>query len=309
MARCVGPLLGLLAAILFVSVAPVDGQVCNNAFVCISNSVTNPNPYDPILPVGPAGADVDDILDLWRVAGTDPVGSEDGRRAWQELSLADGFPGSGDTPVVDLGDQVINGAGQLDLGPYLEDVEPEDWFEATGIIGAESCSSKACHWLDTPTIPPLNYPQLTLSDFELLSDVELHVALALLSSDPVDPSSGEFIMQSTDLAFPGFGIGFAHTRIYRSGLYYDGPMGFAWDHEYNRRILTVQSETCGAAVLYMTGQGSTLLFKPVSNDSEAVGGHVTVTTRYEPAPGIPLVLERVERSTIGSSMVYQLFLP
>src|SRR5690606_750443 len=55
--------------------------------------------------------------------------------------------------------------------------------------------------------------------------------------DPVNPATGEFIIEEVDLAFPGLGqLGFEHRRVYRSAVAYRGPMGHGWDHGYNQRL-------------------------------------------------------------------------
>jgi|GEM_PF-3244127 len=54
--------------------------------------------------------------------------------------------------------------------------------------------------------------------------------------DPVFIGTGEVYANETDLAIPGRGIDFKWTRSYRSRYSYDGPMGYGWDHAYNRRL-------------------------------------------------------------------------
>lgn len=60
---------------------------------------------------------------------------------------------------------------------------------------------------------------------------------ARYGTEPINPASGEFYLEETDLAFPGFGIAYQHRRSYRSRIDYDGPMGHGWDHLYNQRLI------------------------------------------------------------------------
>ncbi|MBZ0235483.1 MAG: DUF6531 domain-containing protein [Deltaproteobacteria bacterium] len=55
--------------------------------------------------------------------------------------------------------------------------------------------------------------------------------------DPVDPLTGELIVEHVDLALPSFGVPFSHRRVYRSRVTYDGPLGPGWDFSYNQRLV------------------------------------------------------------------------
>jgi YD repeat-containing protein len=123
-------------------------------------------------------------------------------------------------------------------------------------------------------------------------------------ADPVNPANGELYLSRVDLALPGFGVAFAHTRTYRSRIDYAGVLGHGWDFSYNRRLLTLPdrervrrhdgeeaayptigdlplatrgrpsaplpvapSPSCGPEILYLTGAGSTLRFRQVGETS------------------------------------------
>ena len=53
--------------------------------------------------------------------------------------------------------------------------------------------------------------------------------------DPVI-GDGEFFTTVTDLSYPGFGLGFELKRSYRSRTSFAGPLGYSWDHGYDRRL-------------------------------------------------------------------------
>lgn len=110
-------------------------------------------------------------------------------------------------------------------------------------------------------------------------------------ADPIDPITGELIVEHVDLSFPGFGVPFLHERVYRSRTEYDGPLGPGWDHGYNQRLVLAPvpagepavpagpganlpiaeamgeamsldgGRHCGPVLLLTTGAGSTLRFR------------------------------------------------
>jgi hypothetical protein len=55
----------------------------------------------------------------------------------------------------------------------------------------------------------------------------------VLVSDPVDPFSGAYTTQETDLAIPNTILPMAFVRTYRSGVPSFGPLGWNWDHNFN----------------------------------------------------------------------------
>ncbi len=54
---------------------------------------------------------------------------------------------------------------------------------------------------------------------------------------------GEFIVDETDLSFPGFGIPFEFKRFYRSGISHQTPLGYGWSHNFQERV--VVKRDCG----------------------------------------------------------------
>lgn len=72
--------------------------------------------------------------------------------------------------------------------------------------------------------------------------------------DPVDPLTGELIVEHVDLALPSFGVPFSHRRVYRSRVTYDGPLGPGWDFTYNQRLVEAPAREQGAG-LSVTGTG------------------------------------------------------
>lgn len=92
-------------------------------------------------------------------------------------------------------------------------------------------------------------------------------------SDPVNPTTGEFVVHATDLTLSGLGgMNFALSRVYRSGTDFDGPLGFGWDHNYNQRVVLLGKTQLGDAChgdpeeagqctpAWATGDGSTVFF-------------------------------------------------
>ena len=58
------------------------------------------------------------------------------------------------------------------------------------------------------------------------------------NSEPVG-SNGEFTVDETDLALPGFGIPFVFERHYRSGIDFQTPLGYGWNHTFGRRLIEI----------------------------------------------------------------------
>lgn len=57
------------------------------------------------------------------------------------------------------------------------------------------------------------------------------------TSNQVYLHNGEEVLTRTDLVIPGRGdIHFRFTRTYRSRIFYEGPMGHNWNHNYNERL-------------------------------------------------------------------------
>jgi RHS repeat-associated protein len=88
--------------------------------------------------------------------------------------------------------------------------------------------------------------------------------------DPVNPANGDLVMYRSDFTLPGKAIDFEFVRSYHSRLDYDGPLGAAWDHSYNQRLVPTGSTSCDGELLYMAGNSRTLLFRKISEDPQVV---------------------------------------
>jgi RHS repeat-associated protein len=65
------------------------------------------------------------------------------------------------------------------------------------------------------------------------------------NSEPV-AGDGEFTIDETDLNLPGMGIPFVFARHYRSGIDYQTPLGFGWNHTFNQRLVLATQAFPGA---------------------------------------------------------------
>jgi RHS repeat-associated protein len=61
----------------------------------------------------------------------------------------------------------------------------------------------------------------------------------------------EFVYSDVDLHIPGRGFDFTFARTYRSQTIYPGPLGWGWDHIYNKRLV----EMTNGDVIYYDGTG------------------------------------------------------
>lgn len=85
--------------------------------------------------------------------------------------------------------------------------------------------------------------------------------------EPVDPSTGEFFVEETDLHVPGVGLDFVVGRFYRSSSRYIGSLGFGWATNYEQYLVR-SAEGCaltgGATqdvIDWYTGEGVAVRFK------------------------------------------------
>jgi RHS repeat-associated protein len=53
------------------------------------------------------------------------------------------------------------------------------------------------------------------------------------AADPVMMFNGQFVLTTPDIKINGAGIDFTFIRTYKNQTYYNGPLGFNWDHNYN----------------------------------------------------------------------------
>ena len=63
------------------------------------------------------------------------------------------------------------------------------------------------------------------------------------AGEPVDLATGQFVHSVVDFVVSGAGIDFAFLRTYRSGAFYEGPLGANWDHAHNLWLRTNTDQT------------------------------------------------------------------
>jgi len=51
-------------------------------------------------------------------------------------------------------------------------------------------------------------------------------------------ANGEFMVDDTDVVLPGFGVPFVFSRHYRSGVDFQSPLGYGWNHSFGRRLVS-----------------------------------------------------------------------
>jgi RHS repeat-associated protein len=150
-------------------------------------------------------------------------------------------------------------------------------------IGAGCSSAEPCSTFDIAPSDQSHVRAFTAGDHQGSSDVMGH--------DPVNLESGELLVRAVDIAYPGFGVPYRHVRTYRSRVDYDGPLGYGWDHSYNQRLLRFHGADCGAQMLYMTGEATTIAFVEVATAETQVGeGAWVFETTYQAPPGVHLEL-------------------
>ncbi len=64
--------------------------------------------------------------------------------------------------------------------------------------------------------------------------------------DPITLHNAEVLNVERALKIPGRGMDFEFVRTYRSRIEYDGPIGYNWDHNYNKRLLKIDRAYCEA---------------------------------------------------------------
>lgn len=78
--------------------------------------------------------------------------------------------------------------------------------------------------------------------------------------DPVEPSTGNFMLEETDLVLPGRGLSLSFTRHYRSGSVVHSTLGAKWDFNWNQYIALewhpIQPTGGGGSGAFSAGQMS-----------------------------------------------------
>lgn len=90
--------------------------------------------------------------------------------------------------------------------------------------------------------------------------------------DPVNVTTGNMYVYTSDFALPGKALPFDFTRTYNSRDDYAGPLGYGWTHSYN---LFLTFDSVNKQVKLRDGQGKEYLF----NDDEN-GGYVSQRGDY-----------------------------
>jgi RHS repeat-associated protein len=72
----------------------------------------------------------------------------------------------------------------------------------------------------------------------------------LSAGEPVNLATGQFVHSVTDFVVAGAGIDFEFVRTYKSGTFYQGPLGPNWDHAYNLWLV----DNGNGTVTVMTGR-------------------------------------------------------
>ncbi|MBM4431288.1 MAG: RHS repeat protein, partial [Chloroflexi bacterium] len=93
-----------------------------------------------------------------------------------------------------------------------------------------------------------------------LSDYVAQLEELCRSSHPVLPHSGEFVHTETLLNIPGRGLDYEFSLSYHSQLIYNGPVGWGWEHNYDRRMVPAG----GGSLALWDGAGQTGVFSWVA---------------------------------------------
>jgi RHS repeat-associated protein len=106
---------------------------------------------------------------------------------------------------------------------------------------------------------------------------------------------GEFVVQETDVRLPGFGIPYTFTRYYRSGVNYQSPLGFGWNHNLGQKIIELESNyenanSCSGShndVVYVSAMMDRIRFSYQSTSQDGA------VDSYSAGPQVPLHLRKV----------------
>lgn len=259
-------------AALTLGTADVRAQACypgDETPVCIDYD--EPDPGSTAIP----GIDSGDELE---VPATRSVGADDGNRAARAVVFGPEFPGPALTPPEP--GSVIQDLGRgIDLSFYFQKTADEQVY-GTGAAVKTLCDTGFCKWPHVTTIAGERIPVSTGS---ARTPTESDNPEQSGGTDPVNPATGEMIVREIDLAFPGFGVPFEHTRVYRSRVAYDGALGYGWDHSYNRRLFSTEDDDCGEQIAYLTGDGWAMyLHRDAVAELLLDGGTVTRITYRAP---------------------------
>jgi len=134
-----------------------------------------------------------------------------------------------------------------------------------------------------PTTSEMQSVMSTVSRTLPSSPYSRPLATSMMEANGSDPvHDGELVIQDVDLRFPGHQLDFEFRRTYRSRVHHLSPLGWGWDHNFNRKIVT--SNRCGD-VAVTTGDSGRVAFTQTSTNS--------AYTIYQPADAVPLTLVKV----------------
>ena len=115
------------------------------------------------------------------------------------------------------------------------------------------------------------------------------------AADPVMMFNGQFIHTVQDIKIDGAGIDFVFTRTYKNQSYYNGPLGFNWDYNYN---------------LWLREEGQTIVCSSGELREDRYIKHTIYNDHYVPPDGYYNVIEPyrnsfVLRSYNGTRFIYE----
>ncbi|MDO8526089.1 MAG: RHS repeat-associated core domain-containing protein, partial [Deltaproteobacteria bacterium] len=116
---------------------------------------------------------------------------------------------------------------------------PREPFEVNSVENGFSGSGQSAPIASTFRAP-LDYIQSEDTTIATVHNDIASVSADNNSGDPVILFGGDFLQVDTDLKIPGRGFDYQFTRTYRSRVDFEGPLGFNWDHNYNKRLVEME---------------------------------------------------------------------
>ncbi|HPB56703.1 MAG TPA: DUF6531 domain-containing protein, partial [Candidatus Aminicenantes bacterium] len=118
--------------------------------------------------------------------------------------------------------------------------------------------------MDSDTPEPVNNPSTGMGEASYTGPGLMDTP----SQGGVYLHSGEFYLEETDLSLPGRGFDLLFTRTYESQSLYSGPLGWGWEHSYNRRLQFLPS----GDILRFDGKGRRETYKGVEGKFQSPTG-------------------------------------
>ncbi|MCP4215586.1 MAG: hypothetical protein GY765_13110, partial [bacterium] len=140
-----------------------------------------------------------------------------------------------------------------------------------------------CMYIDSPNPNPVHNSSIGLGE---ITHNGTSIGGASLAS--VYLHSAEFFTWEVDINVPGRGFNFVFRRYYDSQSIYSGPLGWGWDHNFNKRLV----ELYNGDILYFDGQGRRERYKILEDDNEV--------TEYQSPPGY---FTELKKKRDGSYMI------